>query len=575
MTPASPQPRMPHRAALLTLTAVIGLLFAVLTLFAIELTNTQAKSRADIGARVHERGRLSAALISSLFNTVEQQVPSEAKTYGTRTVSVATLQHGAQTNAYLALLGPDRTVIAATRGFTAQARANLQHSAALALVSRGLPYGLGNVLPYGSTGVINLAAVLPTPYGRRILLSGFLPAALSAFLGGELKQIPGVKGSVDYIVDGNGTVIGSTSKQAPVGTKLDRGVEPTALAHRTFDTGSVYWDQAAIANATWRVVQTSPDGPLFASVSGLRKWIPWIIFAAFAAVALLAVLLATRMVRASEQIRSAKRVVDEMNTSLEAKNAEMEVRAIELATANAELERSNDELQNFASVASHDLQEPLRKIQTFGQQLQRRYGDDLPEEGQEYVRRMASAATRMRALIEDMLEFSRVATRTLPFEPVDLAAIAATVVDDCENAIQESHATIEVGDLPTIEADRTQMRQLIQNLLMNAIKFRRHDVAPHISITARTVGDGEIELIVADNGIGFEPEFAEKIFGIFERLHGRTDYEGTGIGLAVCRKIARRHGGEIHAEGEVDRGATFIVRLLETQPNPALMELTQ
>ncbi len=235
-----------------------------------------------------------------------------------------------------------------------------------------------------------------------------------------------------------------------------------------------------------------------------------------------------------------------------------------------ELKRSNEELERFASVASHDLQEPLRKIQAFGDRLQAKCGDVLSEQGRDYLERMQNAAARMRTLINDLLTFSRVTTRGQPFSPVDLAQVAREVLSDLEVRIGQTGARVDVGDLPTVDADSTQMRQLFQNLIGNALKFQLEGKTPHVQIRAvRRDADAMWEITVQDNGIGFDAKHAERIFGIFQRLHGRGEYEGTGIGLAVCEKIIARHGGAIEARGVPGEGATFVVSLHASQSTGA------
>jgi light-regulated signal transduction histidine kinase (bacteriophytochrome) len=237
------------------------------------------------------------------------------------------------------------------------------------------------------------------------------------------------------------------------------------------------------------------------------------------------------------------------------RTAEAEARHV-----SEELQRSNRELEQFASVASHDLQEPLRKVRTFTQQLTVMEAQNLSEKGQDYLRRAESAAERMQRLVEDLLRFSRVATDARPFSRVDLAEVVAGVLDDLSHEIDRVGAVVRVEDLPTVGGDPLQLRQLVQNLVSNALKFRREGVAPEVTIAAE-VGDGVVTLTVADNGIGFEPQYGERIFRVFERLHGRSAYPGTGIGLALCRKIAERHGGSIRAEGRPGEGARFVVVL--------------
>jgi light-regulated signal transduction histidine kinase (bacteriophytochrome) len=239
-----------------------------------------------------------------------------------------------------------------------------------------------------------------------------------------------------------------------------------------------------------------------------------------------------------------------------------------------ELARSNADLQQFASIASHDLQEPLRKIQAFGSRLQEKYGEALNEQGQGYIERMQNAAQRMHILIDDLLILSRITTRAQPFVPVNLAEVTKEVLSDLEVLVQRTGGFVEVGELPTIDAaDPLQMRQLLQNLIGNALKFHRENEPPFIRIYSQIIGEQEQEsaeesvsptlcqITVEDNGIGFDQKYCDRIFQVFQRLHGRSEYQGTGMGLAICRKIVERHNGSITVESTPGQGAKFIVTL--------------
>jgi signal transduction histidine kinase len=236
-----------------------------------------------------------------------------------------------------------------------------------------------------------------------------------------------------------------------------------------------------------------------------------------------------------------------------------------LAAQRLELQRSNAALNEFAFVASHDLQEPLRKILSFGERLGTSAGPVLDGNARQYLERMLSAAARMRALISDLLAYSQVATSSEPFVATDLAAIAREVVADLETSIAEAGGRVEVGELPMIDADALQMRRLFQNLVANALKFRRKDSSPVIRLGASSSNDGNCTITVSDNGIGFKEEHGERIFRMFERLHARAQYDGSGMGLAICRKIVERHRGSIAATSTTGQGATFIVTLPVTQ----------
>ncbi len=251
--------------------------------------------------------------------------------------------------------------------------------------------------------------------------------------------------------------------------------------------------------------------------------------------------------------------------------------ATTLRRRTADLNASNRELQDFAAVASHDLQEPLRKIEAFGSRLKTKYDQALDEPGRDYLARMLAATVRMRRLINDLLSFSRVTTKARAFVTVDLAEVAQEVVSDLEGRMFDTGGRVEVGALPTIEAEPLQMRQLLQNLIGNGLKFHRQGEPPVVRIEGRLLdpsdphaegpapGPRRCEIQVQDNGIGFEEVYSERIFELFQRLHGRDEYEGTGMGLAICRKIVTRHGGIISAHSAPGQGATFIVTLAVTQ----------
>ena len=239
-----------------------------------------------------------------------------------------------------------------------------------------------------------------------------------------------------------------------------------------------------------------------------------------------------------------------------------------LETAH-KLERSNRELEQFAFIASHDLQEPLRKIIMFGDRVVKLYGEDTPEEANDYLKRMRSASERMQKMIQGLLELSRVNTRGTQFAPVALARVANDVLSDLEPRIQAAQGRVILEDLPVIEADELQMRQLFLNLLGNAIKFHKPGEPPLVRIRSLQTGELNpymVEIRVEDHGIGFEQQYAERIFEPFQRLHDRNQYEGTGLGLSICQKIIERHNGTIQVESAPGIGTTFTVRLPMKQP---------
>ena len=238
-----------------------------------------------------------------------------------------------------------------------------------------------------------------------------------------------------------------------------------------------------------------------------------------------------------------------------------------------ELKRSNQDLEQFAYVASHDLQEPLRKIRAFGDRLAARYEDKLDEVGAEYITRMQQASARMQKLIEDLLSFSRISSGHEQFTRVDLTAVVNEVVDDIEGQILREKAKVGVKPIAEINGDRGQIRRLFQNLISNAIKFHKPGALPVVEISGDVISSNEAEkefgfsltepayvrIVVKDNGIGFDEKYSEKIFNIFQRLQGRAEYEGTGIGLAICRKIMSNHRGYIRAQSVINQGSEFIL----------------
>ncbi|MFZ0931199.1 MAG: ATP-binding protein [Syntrophobacteraceae bacterium] len=230
-----------------------------------------------------------------------------------------------------------------------------------------------------------------------------------------------------------------------------------------------------------------------------------------------------------------------------------------LKVSAGRLEHSNQELEQFAFIASHDLQEPLRKIQTFGNMIGNKCSDKLNEQEKDYFTRMQNAAKRMQQLIHDLLKYSRVGASSEPLDTVNLREAVSEVISDLELRITRLGANVEVSELPAVKGIKSQIHQLFQNLIANSLKFHGDD-QPHIKIYSRRT-DHDYLIFVEDNGIGFDEVFLDRIFAPFQRLHGKSAYEGTGMGLAICRKIVERHEGSITAKSKPGKGSTFIIRL--------------
>ncbi len=250
-----------------------------------------------------------------------------------------------------------------------------------------------------------------------------------------------------------------------------------------------------------------------------------------------------------------ERRVAERTRDLEAANRELQREVAEHRRTAAELRRSNRELEQFAYVASHDLKEPLRKVRVYLQLLQDRYRGRLDDRADQFIAHAVDSAGRMQALVNDLLAYARVGSRGKPLGPTDSAAAFDQAVANLEAAVEENGAVVGRGDLPVVWGDGTQLVQLFQNLVGNAVKFRG-DRTPEVRVEAERRG-AVYRFIVRDNGIGIDPQYADRLFVPFQRLHGTREYPGTGIGLAICKKIVERHGGEIGVESEPGQGATF------------------
>ncbi len=558
---------MPSRQSKLVFALAGGVLVVILAAIAVAIANSQSSDRSEIAERFVKRPEVSAALVSALFSatsTTPKQQRDLARRFGGLIVSkeVLTAEAKRSNNVFKAVVDNQGNVLGVSAGAPPRVRAELSSDPdyVQAVLDGDQPVALTDFVDLGQTGApIQLfAQAIETEYGRRVLITGFAPGLLYAFLSENLKTFVGIVGGQGYIIDSAGAVVASSEPTAKAGAPVPVPglIDAVASDHVGPLADDQYFGAAPIENSSWEVVSVALEADVFAAVDGSHKWTPWLIFAGLALAALAAFALLRRVLRNAGELADA-------HTQLDASNRSLKRRA-------KELERSNAELEQFASIASHDLQEPLRKVQMFSQRAVEIDGDRLSEKGRDYLRRNTEAAERMQVLIEDLLKFSRVGTQSRPFVRTDLQRTANEVVSDLETTIQAADATVEIGSLPTVVVDEPQIRQLLQNLISNAIKFRREDVPPVVRIEGEVRGQ-EALISVSDNGIGFDPRYAGRIFRVFERLHGRGEYPGTGIGLALCRKIAERHGGSIGVESTPGQGSVFTVTLpLKRVPEPSL-----
>ncbi|CAN5546131.1 hypothetical protein BH23CHL6_BH23CHL6_06170 [soil metagenome] len=400
---------------------------------------------------------------------------------------------------------------------------------------------VSDVVPGAADGapLVAIATPFDTPSGRRVVSGGYhlSHTPLTAYLA---AAIPFSAGEV-FLVDGGGVLVATNDAERGAGDLL-ADAQPALMNAMSARSNGVYSDEAgahyfaaeSIPGTTLRLVATVPSESLYQPLSGPVQWVPWIVLGCLAVgtIYLLRLLLAL----SATQLR--------------------------LRIASVELERSNRELQDFASIASHDLQEPLRKIQAFGERLGTSSADVLDDESQDYLARMQQAALRMQTLIQELLAYSRVASMAPSLQKLDLTAVVNDVLTDLEERVNTSGGRVEVGALPTITAGPVQMRQVFQNLIANALKFHRDGVPPVIRIESAPADRGRAwEIMVTDNGIGFDEKYLDRIFAPFERLHGRQAYEGTGMGLAIVRRIAESNGGSVTATSQPGEGATFLITL--------------
>jgi signal transduction histidine kinase len=395
--------------------------------------------------------------------------------------------------------------------------------------------------------LVAFAVPFETERGVRVFSGGHHlgHTPLSAYL---RSAIP-FSAAVAYLVDANGYIVDSNAGSDSSVTSLVESNAGLASAMASGTKGTFvfqgkeqHFTVEDVAGTPLRLILAVPTAQLYAPLIGPAQWVPWI-------------LLSLLLVGAAYLLR----VLGALHRT-----------GVALRATSQELERSNRELQDFASIASHDLQEPLRKIRAFGDRLATGHAAALDESGQDYLARMTSAAARMQALIDDLLAYSRVASRQEAVHRVSLATVMSEVLVDLEQRLADTHGAVKViGSLPEVDADPMQLHQLLQNLIGNALKYRRPDVTPEVRVSCVESAAGWT-IQISDNGIGFSQDQAARIFAPFQRLHGRGEFEGTGMGLAICRRIVERHGGTIAAHGRPGEGADFVVTLPRTDTDQGI-----
>lgn len=553
------------------LAAFTALLIGLIGAFAYLVVHFENDSRSQARQQFAQQARLTAQFTGSLLSTSSGIGATATKAFGGKTIDQHVVDATAKAGqvAYVVVLDAHGHRLAASTGTPPGSAVGpqIQH----ALAGTGWFSSL-----IDKKAIFEWAQPFQTRYGRRVQVQGFPATVFATFLNGFLKSAQSGGGGLAFVLDANNRIIATSSTRFKLGQRpKSAGLIAALRSGRT--EGEYHYSGAEriyasdpIQGSEWKAVTATTTASIYPPLSGSRSWILFAALGAFAFISLMSIFFFRRALVTGDALQRSNAELKSVNATLEERVAERTADAEERAK---ELARSNQELEQFSSIASHDLQEPLRKIRMFGERLRESLAGSLSDEAADDLARMHNAAERMQRLINDLLEFSRVSYRGSPFEPVNLSDVAAEVVSDLEVSITELGGTVDVAELPVIEADRTQVRQLLQNLIANALKFHKAGEAPIVRVRAEVikgqtprfegeaVGGDRVVITVADNGIGFETKHADRIFGAFERLHGRSEYEGTGIGLSIARKIAWRHGGHITATSAPNEGSVFTVTL--------------
>jgi signal transduction histidine kinase len=529
--------------------AFVVVALAAVVVGALLLADSQSDQRRELRERYADRVDVATALIGSLFTVAYNGQRENATESFSGRVTRSELDAAAargDTKYMLVLDGNGRALASSsgTPGGTA-ARLGGEPFVRRALTTR-VGYGLGDL----RGDVVESGVAFPTDTGPRVVVSAAPVLAFREFLSGSLKPLPQGDEGRAWVFDRKGSLISSVNAPAglrPAPQLVQRSLrEPMGEFTAPSNGQKRFFAAGSIPDTDWRIVAGVPRDVLYEGASGGARWTPWVILglgalALVGIAALLRWLLGTRA-----RLRTA-------NASLRESRYRLEERA-------DELERSNADLEQFAYAASHDLSEPLRTVAGFSQLLAARYQGKLDEDADEMIRYMTDGVERMQQLIDDLLLYSRVGRAPLREDPVDLDDALREARAWLGPAVDEAGAEITSDELPEVRGEQGQLTQVMQNLLANAIKFTAPGVTPVIHVAAASA-DGEWRIAVADNGIGVDPAQAEAIFKMFGRLHPTDAYPGTGIGLALVKRIVERHGGRIWVEAGKNGGSVFVFTL--------------
>jgi signal transduction histidine kinase len=525
------------------------------------LADSQSKDREQLRERYATGASVASGVLDGLFSAAFSSGIQRAAEQFSGDVTTQQLDTYTKTNqsAFTAVVEPDGTVVAKSSA------APDDYGDILKQVDPKTGIAISDVLDNDGTPVVESAITFPvSKTAARLLISGSKTDIFQSFLGGSIKELVRYGGEA-YVLDGGGMVLGAASADSPKkppapSPELGKLVKDKDEGFYDLDGEEQFFATQPVAGTNWHVAVTAPTKDLYEPASGVSRWLPWIVLA-FLSLALVAIgLLVRRAVDAGAKIAV-------VNAQLESSQDRLRDRAIELQASNAELQRSNAELEQFAYVASHDLSAPLRAVAGFSQLLGVRYQGKLDGDADQFITHMQDGVERMQRIIDDLLTYSRVDRSGLNPEPINLDVILDEVLQNLRPDIESAGAEITREPLGEACGEPGQLSQVLQNLIANGMKFTADGVTPKIDISSERVGD-RVRISVRDNGIGIDPGHAEQIFKMFQRLHSTEEYEGTGIGLAIAKKIVDRHGGQIDVAPAPGGGTVFTFDVPAEMPRP-------
>jgi signal transduction histidine kinase len=516
------------------------------------LAESQSRDREQLRERFSNGAIVATALIDSLFKSATASGTQVlAEEFGGKVTTEALNDRAERQQAlYTAILDDQGNVLGKSSMATGMPGAGIIADA------QKSGYAVSDAIDVNGTPAVESAFAFPVSADgkvKRYIVSASSQKFFSQFLSGSIQPLVQYGGNA-YILDGNGMVLGAASKTnpkhplAPSDTLKKLVREKSSASYHARGT-DLFFAARPVANTKWHVAVAIPRADLYEPASGVSRWMPWVILAILT-VALMAIGVLIR--RAFD---GAGRLA-EVNSQLEASQDRLRDRAIELQRSNAELQRSNAELEQFAYVASHDLSAPLRAVAGFSQLLGVRYKGKIDDDADQFITHMQDGVDRMQRIIDDLLAYSRVDRSGLRPETIDLDAVLDEVLHALGPEIQDRGAAITHDALGEACGEPGQLSQVLQNLVSNGMKFTADGIQPQVHIATRRA-DGRVFVSVRDNGIGIDADHAEQIFKMFQRLHSTDDYPGTGIGLAIAKKIIDRHGGRITVESAPGGGTVF------------------